>query len=118
MKKRKVKIRESSWLARLAAWKLGFDYVAMVFGRTIHLHNTTVETFLKRPSWVVHELKHVEQYDRMGLLGFLWHYLVEYIRHGYWKNGLEVEARNAEGDFTLLHQYDLSPYEVPQPVSA
>ena len=106
-----VRIKEKSWLARLAAWKLGFNYVAMVFGRTIHLHNTTTADFFKRPSWVRHELKHVEQYDQHGMLRFLWKYFREYIRVGYYQNAFEVEARMAESDDSLLTKYDLSRYK-------
>jgi hypothetical protein len=84
MQQRKVKIREQSWLARIAARKLGYGHVAMVVGRTIHLHNTTVEVFFARPSWVLHELKHVEQYERLGFLPFLWRYWREYVRYGYY----------------------------------
>lgn len=109
-KKPKIRIREGSWLARRAAKNLGFDYVAMVFGRTIHLHNTTLEKFFARPSWVIHELKHVEQYERFGLIPFLFKYGIEHLRKGYWDNALEAEARAAEGDTSLLLRYDLSDY--------
>jgi hypothetical protein len=110
MRKRKVYIKEDSWLAKLAARKLGFDYVAMVWCNTIHLHNTTTEKFFARPTWVRHELKHVEQYERMGMLSFLARYFFEHLRKGYWNNSFEVEARNAEQDDDLLHRYDLSNY--------
>jgi hypothetical protein len=109
-RKVQVSIRESSWLARLAARKLGYSYVAMVFRRTIHLHNATKEEFLRRRSWVLHELKHVEQYDRLGTLGFLVQYFIDYARNGYWNNKFEVEAREAEGESALLQRYDLSRY--------
>jgi hypothetical protein len=110
MRKRKVYIKENSWLAKWAARKLGFDYVAMVFCNTIHLHNTTIDKFFARPSWVRHELKHVEQYERLGLLGFLAKYSFEHLRKGYWNNSFEVEARGAEEDNSLLNRYDLSHY--------
>ena len=110
MKKRKVYIRENSWLARKAAQKLGFDYVAMVYGHTIHLHNATTEQFFARPGWVCHELKHVEQYERLGLLPFLIQYGMEHLRKGYYNNAFEVEARAAEGAQNILGRYDLSAY--------
>lgn len=109
-KRLKVRIRENSWLARSAAQNLGFDYVAMVYGSTIHLHNTSLERFFARPSWVIHELKHVEQYERFGTLRFLCCYFLEYVRKGYWNNALEAEARASESDYTLLSRYDLSDY--------
>ena len=106
-----IRIKERSWLARIAAWKLGYHYVALVWGRTIHLHNTTAEDFIKRPSWVRHELKHVEQYERLGYLRFICAYLAEYLRNGYHQNLFEVEARLAEADESLQHRYDLSHYK-------
>ena len=106
----KVRIRENSWLAKRAAKNLGFDYIAMVFGSTIHLHNTTIERFFARPSWVIHELRHIEQYQRHGMLGFLFRYGIEHFRKGYWENAFEVEARQSEGDYSLLARFDLSAY--------
>lgn len=110
MQKRRVRVRENSWLAKRAAKNLKFDYVAMVLGHTIHLHNTTKERFFARPSWVCHELMHVVQYERYGMLGFLFRYFREHLRRGYWNNTLEVEARAAEADQSLLERYDLSEY--------
>ena len=91
-----VRIKEKSFLARLAAIKLGSRQVAIVFGSTIHLHNTTKAEFLSNPAWVRHELKHVEQYKRYGFFRFLGMYLVESIKKGYYNNRFEQEARNAE----------------------
>jgi hypothetical protein len=108
-----VRIKENSWLARLAARRLGFPYIAMVFGRTIHLYNTTTTAFLERKSWVIHELKHVEQYEQLGLLRFLWEYAIESVRNGYWNNRFEIEARHSEQDQSLLARYDLSRYKNP-----
>jgi len=105
-----VHIRERSWLARIAARHLGYSHVAMVVGRTIFLHNVTVETFLARPSWVVHELKHVDQYREHGFVGFLWKYFRDYLKNGYWNNRFEREARAAEADWSLLRRYDISAY--------
>jgi hypothetical protein len=105
-----VRIREKSFLARLAARHLGYGHVAMVVGSTIYLHNVNVATFLARPSWVVHELKHVDQYKEHGFFGFLWKYLRDYLKNGYWNNRFEREARAAESDWSLLRRYDLSPY--------
>lgn len=107
MKRRKVTIRENSWLARLAARRLGYDRVAMVIGHTIHLHNTTTPYFLADTIWLRHELKHVEQYERMGLLRFLWKYILESWRHGYYNNQLEAEARAAEQDEHIIGRYDM-----------
>ena len=79
--------------------------MAMVIGHTIHLYGTTKNQFLSSPAWVRHELKHVAQYERLGLIGFLWRYAVESYKNGYWNNALEVEARSAEGDASLEERY-------------
>ncbi len=91
-------IKENSGLARIAAWKLNAAKVAMVIGKTIHLHNTTSEEFLSNVRWKKHELKHIEQFRRYGFLTFLCLYLVESFRKGYYNNKFEVEARNAENE--------------------
>lgn len=40
-------IKENSWIAKIAARKLQSDNVAIVIGRTIHLHHVSKEDFLK-----------------------------------------------------------------------
>ena len=91
-------IKENSFLAKLAAWKLGKSTMAIVFGSRIHLFNCSKETFLSNQSWLRHELCHVKQYQQHGYLLFLFKYLWESIRHGYYNNRFEVEARAAESE--------------------
>jgi len=45
---------------------------------------------------VRHEQKHLEQWRRYWIVGFLPVYLWYYLRYGYTDNPLEVEARAAE----------------------
>ena len=90
------RIKENSWIARIAAWKLSCHRMAIVIGNTIHLHNTTKEEFLKDERWVKHELCHIDQFRRYGFFRFICMYLLESMRNGYYKNKYEVEARNAE----------------------
>ena len=90
------RIRENSILARIGAWKLRTGRMAMTIGNTIHLYNTSKHEFLEDQRWVNHELKHVEQYQRHGLVGFLWKYSIESILRGYYNNRFEIEAREAE----------------------
>ena len=104
----KVRIKENSWVAKLAARKLRYSQVAIVLGNTVHLHNTTKAHFMANRRWVIHELKHVEQFQEHGFVGFLWKYVVEYARNGYFQNKYEVEARLAERDEGLLNRYDIS----------
>lgn len=96
LKESNYTIRENSWLARIAAWKLGSKSVAFVLGSTIHLHNVSREEFLINRRWVKHELKHIDQFRQHGYLQFIWKYLVESLRKGYYNNKYEAEARQAE----------------------
>ena len=91
-----LRIKENSWLARIAVWKLKTNSVAMVLGNTLHLYNTTREEFLADEEWVKHEFCHIHQFKKYGFIGFLVRYLWESIRHGYYNNRFEIEARNAE----------------------
>jgi len=91
-----VIIKENSFIARLAARKLKTTSVAIVFGNTIYLWNVTKQQFLKNDRWVLHELEHIRQYRKLGFLPFLFSYLYEWVRKGYYHNRFEVEARRAE----------------------
>lgn len=103
----KVYLRAGSWVAFLAAQRLKATSIAIVVGKTIHLHKTSPEKFLSDKQWVLHELKHVEQYERLGFFGFIYTYLKESIRNGYYQNALEVEARRATYEETLLEKYEI-----------
>ena len=92
----------------MAAWKLNYSKVAIVIGRTIHLHNTQQQEFLQDKSWLLHELKHIEQFRRHGFIRFIFLYVWESIRHGYTNNKYEVEARSAENDKQLLEKMKLA----------
>ncbi|MFM6926545.1 MAG: DUF4157 domain-containing protein [Ferruginibacter sp.] len=83
-------------MAKIAAWKLKTGSVAMVIGKTIHLHNTTETAFLKDERWLKHELCHIKQFKQYGCFMFLLKYTWESIRVGYYNNRFEAEARNAE----------------------
>ncbi len=83
-------------LAKIAAWKLSSNSVAMVIGKTIHLHNTTQKEFLQNEKWLKHELCHIKQFKQHGFAGFIAKYLWESLKKGYYNNKYEVEARAAE----------------------
>ena len=89
-------IKENSFIARLAAIKLGSKKVAIVIGNTIHLHNTHRHEFLQDKRWLLHELKHIEQFQRYGFIRFIILYTWESIRNGYTNNKYEIDARDAE----------------------
>ncbi len=109
MKKLQVRIHEKSSIARFAAKKMQALNVALVLGKTIHLHGVTASDFLKSPSWVAHELQHVRQYERYGFVGFLLRYGYYSLRFGYFNNPLEIEARAEEGNTSLAEAYTLMP---------
>ena len=91
-------VKENSWIARIAAWKLDAASVAIVLGHTIHLHNTKRDEFLRNEQWVRHELCHIRQFEEHGFVLFILKYLLESIRHGYYNNKYEIEARQSEND--------------------
>jgi hypothetical protein len=92
-----IRIRENSWLAWVAAKKLGVPAVALTIGRTIHLYKTSRQGFLADQRWVRHEMAHVEQFRRYGFWKFIFQYLAETVKKGYYLNQYEIEAREAEG---------------------
>lgn len=103
----KIRIIENSLQARLAATYLRSKSVALVLGRCIHLYGVSRQQFLADASWVKHELKHIEQFKKYGYLKFLWMYFFETLRHGYFNNRYEAEARAAEN----VHM-DMAHYEI------
>lgn len=90
------KIKENSWVAKIAAKKLHVSNVAIVIGKTIHLHNATGQQLLQNKRWLQHELCHVKQFKQYGFLSFIVKYLWESFNKGYFNNKFEIEAREAE----------------------
>jgi hypothetical protein len=91
-----VKVRENSWLAKIAAYKMKANGLAMVIGKTIHLHGVTTESFISDERWLKHEMCHVKQFQRYGFWRFIFLYLKESLKHGYTNNRFEQEARKME----------------------
>ncbi len=94
----KFLIKENSWIAKLSAKKLQSQNVAIVIGKTIHLHNVSKEDFLRDTKWVKHEMCHINQFKKYGYFIFIIKYLWESMKHGYYHNKYEVEAREAENN--------------------
>ena len=101
-KELQVRIKERSFVARVAAWKLNSNNAAIVIGNTIHLYNVSHPEFLKNKAWLCHELKHIQQFRQYGLVPFVFMYLRESILHGYTNNKFEIEARAAEKEEHLI----------------
>lgn len=101
-------IKENSFIAKVAARKLRSRNVAIVLGSRIHLHGVSKADFLDNKKWLRHELKHIEQYERLGFLRFIATYLWQTLKVGYYKCGLECEARAAESDEEIVDRFYLS----------
>ncbi|ASZ09932.1 DUF4157 domain-containing protein [Chitinophaga pendula] len=102
MEKITCRIKENSWLAKIAAAKLHSKQVALVLGGTIHLYGASRSDLLSNISWLRHEVCHVRQYRQYGRWLFLWLYFVEWCRKGYYNNHFEIAARAAENDPYIL----------------
>ncbi|HEY8398022.1 MAG TPA: DUF4157 domain-containing protein [Flavihumibacter sp.] len=112
------RIKENSVWARIAAKRMKAEKLAMVLGNTIHLHNTGYEEMLRNRRWLRHELAHVRQFRRYGNTRFILLYVWESIKHGYYKNKYEIEAREAEQDPQMELLYSFSPSPGQQDYSA
>ena len=81
-----VKVIEHSWFARLHG-----RAIATTRPRRIYLRGSAAE-FFGDPWLMLHEYCHVlHQWERRTLT--VTGYLLECLRHGYWNNRFEVEAR-------------------------
>lgn len=89
-------IKENSRVAKIAARIMKAEYLAIVFGSTIHLNKNIKQEFLSNQKWLKHELCHIEQYKKHGYFLFIIKYLLECFLRGYYNNKFEVEAREAE----------------------
>lgn len=90
------KILVNSPFAAIARKYMKSKGIAMVLGKTIHLSGVSKEEFLLNKKWVHHELVHIRQFQKYGFLKFLFLYLIESIKNGYYNNKFEVEAREEE----------------------
>ena len=83
------------------------DY-AITIGRTIFL-SCSKQDFLSDTPWVRHELTHVQQYKKYGVLEFAKRYLFSAIfYHSYTKIPFEKEAISAEGPRPIYRRPSVS----------
>jgi hypothetical protein len=78
------------WVHRFAQ-QLGFPALTaagMSLGKGIYLQRK----FEDRPILLAHECVHSAQYERHGILGFLWRYLYQCVHVGYVNAAFEREA--------------------------
>ncbi|MEO6184774.1 MAG: hypothetical protein ABIP38_04040 [Steroidobacteraceae bacterium] len=82
-----VRLVEYSWINALHGWPL-----AVTRRQRIYLRYSAAD-FFADAELVVHEYHHVMKQWNTGRLTVL-RYLCESVRHGYWNNPFEVEARD------------------------
>lgn len=95
------KFVERSWIAKVAARRLKYKHIAMVVGNTIHLHGVSKDDFIQNERWLRHEMEHIKQFKQHGFVPFIYKYLLESFRNGYYNNKFEIEARAAEDAGTI-----------------
>ena len=64
-------VKENSRYAWLAAKKMKAPALAMVLGKTIHLHYISKEDLLRDKKLLKHELCHMQQFRQYGFADFL-----------------------------------------------
>ena len=87
----RVEVIENSFFARLH-----WNALATTRRRRIYLRGNA-EDFFNDPALVIHEYFHVMKQWEPRLLTRR-RYVLEWLRHGYWKNRFEVEARQFTAD--------------------
>ncbi len=116
----KVRFRYPWWLRPL----LMRGVVGITIGRRIYLAASVTQQQVER--FLNHELMHVRQINRVGLLRFYWRYLVEYVRNrrggmnaaeAYRNISFEIEAVAAEeriipGHNTMIEFSSLEPAQL------
>lgn len=100
----KVKIKENSLIAKIAALNFKGKATAITVGKTIHLYKISKNDFLKDKRWLRHELQHILQFQQYGFIQFISLYAFELLKKGYHDNKWEVEARDSEKDLDLNEQ--------------
>jgi len=86
----------NSTIAKVAGRIVGDEQkYAVTFGKTIFV-SCDKKVFLSERGWARHELTHVDQYKKYGVLEFLKRYLFYSVFHRYDQNPFEKEALYAE----------------------
>lgn len=104
-RKIRVRIRQNALLAKLACKCIRQKDVALTLFKTIYLSHSSADKFLANHRWVAHELAHVRQFMTFGKIRFLWMYLLESLRKGYYQNKWEAQARAQEENPDILQDF-------------
>jgi len=83
----RANLTKAKWYARILSSEFfaKTEITAITLGHTIHFRD---ERFynphtIQGLSLLAHEIKHVEQYEKLGFFGFIGKYLRDYFSHGY-----------------------------------
>jgi hypothetical protein len=66
------------------------NFIAFAIGKYVVVKNKTLAN-----KTIIHELRHVYQWQTLGFFRFIWEYLREQVKHGYTCNAFEEDARIA-----------------------
>jgi uncharacterized protein DUF4157 len=100
----RVQVIEHSLFARLH-----LNAIATTRRGRIYLRGSA-EDFFNDPALMIHEFFHVmNQWEPRVLTS--WRYVLESLRHGYWSNRFEVEARQFTAD--NLHRFTFALTQSP-----
>jgi hypothetical protein len=95
-----TKLSEANWIARLLSSRTfaGTAIGAITLGRTIYFRDPELYEphTAQGLAFLAHEIKHVEQFERLGLVGFYAKYIADYFRGGY---GREIEYEDEAYEF-------------------
>ena len=90
----RTKLAEANWIARILSSPriAGTEIGAITLGKTIHFRDPDLYEphTPKGLAFLAHEIKHVEQFERHGIVGFYIKYVRDYFRGGYGR-GIEFE---------------------------
>ena len=83
----RAKLTKAKWYARFLSSEFFAkrQVAAITLGHTIHFRD---ESFynphsIQGLSLLAHEIKHIEQYEKLGILKFIGRYVRDYFSHGY-----------------------------------
>lgn len=89
----KVKIIKANQFWNTVLTVIGFDAITLPGRRIVIL-----EFQMRNEALIVHELGHVEQYERLGTRRFLMDYTKGLIKHGYRNHPMELEITKGKED--------------------
>jgi len=100
----KVRVVENSAIAKIVGKIKREEIYAITFGKTIFV-SCKKEDFFAQEWWVKHELAHVRQYEKHGIVRFLALYIYYAVFHPKSVNPFELEAEAAEhsSESSLAH---------------